>query len=155
MVEKNNKSIKWIILLSIMSIFLSSCVSSLIIEEKEQFFLSHKNVEIKITGMYDMRFFYILTIKSIKGNIEVHPKELKLTSIPIADTIRVNGLYYQKKVMTQSFILNQGEVFEYKFNISPDTQKGFIIDEIHILPCDFITYQGIPLINSAIKIKVR
>ncbi len=145
------KKLKWVGAFLLISIF-SGCFHTLKINDKRCSLLSRENVEIEVTAKYDMRFFYVLIIESKRGSIEVHPKELRLISIPTADTIRINGFYFEKKAMKQSFILNQGETVECKFTLLPDIQKGVIIDEIQILPCDFITHQGIPLINDTISI---
>lgn len=157
MVVRNIKKIKWIILFSLLCTF-SGCWRTLKINGKKQLFLPHETVKIKVTAKFNMRLFYIIEIQSTKGDIEVHPKELKLTPIPLADTIIVSGAYYKKKAMRQPFVLKQGETFRYNFDVYPllDTLDRYLIpNQIHILPGNFITYKGIPLIIDTIKIEVR
>ena len=69
-----------------------------------------------------------------------------------------DGAYYKKKAMRQPFVLKQGETFRYNFDVYPllDTLDRYLIpNQIHILPGNFITYKGIPLITDTIKIEVR
>lgn len=153
MVAKKIKNLKWIGPFLLLSI-LSGCLHTLNINGKRCFLISYENVEIKVRAKSDMRFFYALTIKSRKGSIEIHPNKLRLTSIPLADTIRVDGVYYKNKAKTQSFMLSQGETVECKFSVYPNMQTRFMMNEIYLLPGDFITHQGVSLINDTIKMRV-
>lgn len=139
---------------------LTGCFHTLKINGKKHFYLSEETAVVKFTGEYDMRSNYFIKIKSEKGDIEVDPNGLKLIYIPPIVDSKLERIHftYKKRELKEIFHVKQGETFVCRLSAYRDSQafqSGIVINEIHILPGDFITHNGKSLIADTIKIKVR
>lgn len=147
-------------LLFILTGLLTGCVQTLKINGKKHFYLSEETAEVRFTGEYDKRSHYFIKIKSEKGDIEVDPNGLKLIYIPSVVDSESGRIYfiYKKRELKEIFHVKQGETFVCRLSAyrnSQAFQSGIVINEIHVLPGDFITHNGKSLIMDTIKIKVR
>lgn len=136
---------------------ISGCTTALKINGKKHLYLSEEASEIKLTADYDMRFHYRIRVKCNVDEIKVNPKGLKLTYLPeINDAIRDKVHFnYKKGSVNEELLLKKGETFGCILSPFYDSIMVQPITEIHILPSNFITHNGVSLIMDTIKIKVR
>lgn len=141
-------------------VLLSGCYQTLKINGEKRYTISQETVETEITAKAYRGTRYSITFKSKKGDIEVNPHGLRFIYLPPKIENEKVYFIYKKKHLDGVFHVKEGEHFECKILTSPyielfNLDYSIGIDEIDILPGDFISHNSKSLLTDTIKISVR
>ena len=125
-----------------------SCRVPLLLNGERTLYLSQEDVKIRLT-VEALNTICTISVEVISGDIRVNTDELKLAFPSSADNRNFGkpSFRYDRETVTGIFDVKQGSAFVGWF-----TRTG---SEILILPSDFITHNGKPLITDTIRITAR
>ena len=131
-----------------------SCSFTLLLNGERRLYLSDENVKVRLTATSRNMWHHSVRVEAILGNVSVNTDELRLV-FPIDNRISVYSDEEWSNRVSGVFEVAQDSIFIFRLrgSLIPLSEGGY--GGMFILPSDFITYNGKPLITDTIQITTR